>query len=66
MYDRYSYEDRIVDLLHNSLQENLTGRVNLKFQYPMTKTIIAVSWLNDAALPGCLLLDLTGLLRYTK
>jgi hypothetical protein len=32
----------IVDLFRKSQQDYLTGQVNLKFQYPMTKTFTAV------------------------
>jgi hypothetical protein len=37
-----NYEDHIVDPCRKSLQNDLTGQVILKFQYPMTKTFAAV------------------------
>jgi hypothetical protein len=42
MADRVSYEDHIVDLFRKSQQDDLTGQVNLKSQYSMTKTFTKV------------------------
>ena len=42
MGDRVLYKDQAVEPFSQSLQDDLTGQVNLKFQYPMTKTFTAI------------------------
>jgi hypothetical protein len=54
MRECVGYEDRIVDLLHKTPQDDLTGQVNLKFQYSMTKmfTTSLLYRFVDPVLPG--------------
>jgi len=48
MGDRVLYKDQTVDSFSQSLQDDLTGQVNLKFQFPMTETKF---WVNSDSNP---------------
>ena len=59
MGNRVLYKDQAVEPFSQFLQDDLTGQVNFKIQYPMTKTITSVVQTNctslspSAMMPSC-------------
>jgi hypothetical protein len=54
-HDLFRNEDYIIEPLRKSLQEDLTGQVNPKSQYSMTKTFASITAIRSAN-PGLELL----------